>query len=160
MTKKMKKQGGFTLVEMLIVVAIIAILIAVSIPLVTNALEKAREATDAANERSFKAVLVTGYLLNNEGMAGDGEKITSTDIYVFDAVNGVAKKSIETTMKPYGQSEGGSGKGSSPVAAKGNYLIGQINTDGTVKMGWGSAVDAVPDTGLVSDTLIDTSTTP
>ena len=30
---KLKKQGGFTLIEMLIVVAIIAILIAVSIPL-------------------------------------------------------------------------------------------------------------------------------
>ena len=31
---KLKKQGGFTLIEMLIVVAIIAILIAISIPLV------------------------------------------------------------------------------------------------------------------------------
>ena len=49
---KLKKQGGFTLIEMLIVVAIIAILIAVSIPMVNGALERAREATDAANEKS------------------------------------------------------------------------------------------------------------
>ena len=40
---------------MLIVVAIIAILVAVSIPIVGNSLERAREATDAANERAAKA---------------------------------------------------------------------------------------------------------
>lgn len=49
--KKLQKQGGFTLVEMLIVVAIIAILIAVSIPMMNSNLEKAREAVDEANAR-------------------------------------------------------------------------------------------------------------
>ena len=49
--EKLKKQGGFTMVEMLIVVAIIAILMAVSIPMFNNALEKARHGVDAANNR-------------------------------------------------------------------------------------------------------------
>lgn len=49
---KLKKQGGFTMVELLIVVAIIGILAAVSIPLFNNALERARHGVDAANARS------------------------------------------------------------------------------------------------------------
>ena len=53
----MKKNNnkGFTLMEMLIVVAIIAVLVAIAIPVFTNQLEKAREATDAANIRSAYA---------------------------------------------------------------------------------------------------------
>ena len=42
--KKIKNTKGFTLMEMLIVVAIIAILIAIAIPTFTTQLEKAREA--------------------------------------------------------------------------------------------------------------------
>ena len=52
--KKMNNKG-FTLMEMLIVVAIIAVLVAIAIPVFTNSLEKAREATDAANIRSAYA---------------------------------------------------------------------------------------------------------
>lgn len=53
----MKKNNnkGFTLMEMLIVVAIIAVLVAIAIPVFTNQLEKAREATDEANIRSAYA---------------------------------------------------------------------------------------------------------
>ena len=49
--EKFRNKKGFTLVEMLIVVAIIAILIAISIPMVSSSLEKARVATDRANAR-------------------------------------------------------------------------------------------------------------
>lgn len=60
--EKFRKNEGFTLVEMLIVVAIIAILIAVSIPLVGTSLEKARQATDSANLRSAKAEATIMYM--------------------------------------------------------------------------------------------------
>ena len=52
---KLRKNSGFTLIEMLIVVAIIAILIAVSIPMVSSALERAKQSTDAANEQIGRA---------------------------------------------------------------------------------------------------------
>lgn len=49
---KKNRNKGFTLGELLIVVAIIGVLVAISIPIFTSQLEKAREATDAANIRS------------------------------------------------------------------------------------------------------------
>ena len=57
MIRKMRENGkkGFTLAELLIVVAIIAVLGAISIPIFSAQLEKSREATDAANIRSAYA---------------------------------------------------------------------------------------------------------
>ena len=57
-----RNQKGFTLMEMLIVVAIIAILVAIAIPVFTSQLEKAREATDAANIRAIYAEAMMDYL--------------------------------------------------------------------------------------------------
>ena len=51
-----KNQKGFTLVEMLVVIAIIAILVAIIVPTVSSATVKARYATDAANLRSILSV--------------------------------------------------------------------------------------------------------
>lgn len=50
-----KNNRGFTLAELLIVVAIIAVLVAIAIPVFTAQLEKSKEATDAANIRSAYA---------------------------------------------------------------------------------------------------------
>ena len=59
-----RANGGFTLVEMLIVVAIIAVLLVVSLPLVSASIDKARLAADAANERAAKAAAMSTYLFN------------------------------------------------------------------------------------------------
>lgn len=82
---KLRKSGGFTLVEMLIVVAIIAILVAVSIPLVNGALDKAREATDAANLRAAKA---EGAILYLSTMADTGWNETANKDYYYDIDDG------------------------------------------------------------------------
>ncbi len=47
----MRNKKGFTLVEMLVVIAIIAILVAIIIPVVTDATRKAKASSDAANLR-------------------------------------------------------------------------------------------------------------
>lgn len=91
---KLKKQGGFTLIEMLIVVAIIAILIAVSIPLVNNALDRARQATDAANERSAKAEIMIQYL---------SESYTPSDVKCYDAEKGSLVAAADKPSSGYGK---------------------------------------------------------
>ena len=63
MLKKLRRnKKGFTLAELLIVVAIIGVLVAISIPIFTSQLEKAREATDAANIRAAYAAVSTDVL--------------------------------------------------------------------------------------------------
>ena len=64
MFKKLNKKG-FTLAELLIVVAIIGVLVAISIPIFTAQLEKAREATDMANIRSAYAVVQAAALTDD-----------------------------------------------------------------------------------------------
>lgn len=63
MNKTNKK--GFTLAELLIVVAIIAVLVAIAIPVFTSQLEKSREAVDEANIRSIYASLSADVLTEN-----------------------------------------------------------------------------------------------
>ena len=53
---------GFTMAELLIVVAIVAILVAIAIPYLTSGLEKSRETADIANVRSAFASIVNGYI--------------------------------------------------------------------------------------------------
>ena len=81
--EKFRKNEGFTLVEMLIVVAIIAILIAVSIPLVSGALDKAKDAVDDANKRSAVALASIEYLTNTSTY--DSSDTAKSFVYTVDA---------------------------------------------------------------------------
>ena len=94
---KLNSKKGFTLVELLIVVAIIAILVAVSIPLVTGALDRARVATDMANERAAKAAFLVEYMLNDTAYTDKSE-------WYYDAESGTIEEWKEAaTATPYGQ---------------------------------------------------------
>lgn len=69
-----QNKNGFTLMEMLIVIAIIAVLIAVAIPVFASQLEKTREATDLANVRSAYAKVST------EALLGDSEATVTVNL--------------------------------------------------------------------------------
>lgn len=61
-----KNNRGFTLAELLIVVAIIAVLVAVAIPIFTSQLEKARDAASVANIRSAYAEAAAALLTEDD----------------------------------------------------------------------------------------------
>lgn len=108
--KKLKKQGGFTLVEMLIVVAIIAILIAVSIPMVSGALDRAKEATDAANVRAAKAAASITKLDPGSGKEINWEDTNGKNVInAYDAEKGIIVGLSADAQAPatYGKKEKG-----------------------------------------------------
>lgn len=59
-----QRTAGFTLAELLVVVAIVLILAAIAIPIFSSATASAEEATCTANRRSIKAMVATNYLLD------------------------------------------------------------------------------------------------
>ena len=61
----LKNRKGFTLAELLIVVAIIAVLVAIAIPIFGKQLEKSREATDLANVRAAYAEVMAEAITGN-----------------------------------------------------------------------------------------------
>lgn len=87
MFKKLNKKG-FTLAELLVVVAIIGVLVAISIPIFTAQLEKSREAVDAANIRAAYAEL------SADAITGD----VPTDMTKYDVTLKQEKEGWQTSF--------------------------------------------------------------
>lgn len=114
MKKIRSSKKGFTLAELLVVVAIIAVLVGVSVPIFTAQLEKSRESTDLANARAAKAAAVADFL-------GNGRTTTTT--YYYDAVNGYVA-TAKGTIAGYGKgttTDGGNTNAALGYDAKKSY---------------------------------------
>lgn len=98
MFSKKNNKKGFTLMEMLIVVAIIVILIAIMIPTFNNQLEKSREAADAANIRAAYAEVMVKYL--------DGAKAQGVEVDLQQATDDWATDGIQANLENLGTVEG------------------------------------------------------
>ncbi len=75
--KVRENKKGFTLAELLVVVAIVGILVAISIPVFTAQLSKARKATNQANLRAAKAAAVAQY------MTDEMEKMLQMKLFII-----------------------------------------------------------------------------
>ena len=127
----MKSGKGFTLAELLVVVAIIAILVAVSIPIFTGRLNEAKKNTDLANERAAKAAAITDYLQS------DSDKTNYWKYY--DAESGAIVGDF-FYVKGYNQIEQSDINGN-PIAPKRGVIQIFINNDDDtngpkVKIAW------------------------
>lgn len=89
--KVRENKKGFTLAELLVVVAIVGILVAISIPVFTAQLSKARKATNQANLRAAKAAAVAQY------MTDEMDTNANDVIYNYDLATGTVKKINTTT---------------------------------------------------------------
>jgi type IV pilus assembly protein PilA len=122
-----KNNKGFTLAELLIVVAIIAVLVAIAIPVFTSQLERSRESTDVANLRAAYAAGQTAALT---GWVGQTE-LTSTDRassnwYYNPGVDGSLSKSKPSTLK---MGQGTSTDGKFDKSALPSVCTYETNTD-------------------------------
>ena len=80
--KKLMNKKAFTLMEMLIVVAIIAVLVAIAIPTFSSALTKAKEAADLANVRADYAEMQVDVLVNGHDYPATYEPTLQSDATV------------------------------------------------------------------------------
>ena len=92
MIKKMREEkDGFTIAELLIVVAIVAVLVAIAIPVFTSSLGNAQAGTNQANVRSYYGELQSDFLSKgydaNKAVT-DSDTITYQDGTVYTLTGG------------------------------------------------------------------------
>lgn len=121
--KKLLNKKGFTLMEMLIVVAIIVILVAVSIPTFTASLDDAKKATDDANLRAARAIANTNEMLEgwDDYATGTGDSKTYAEKLYYDVDQG---KFVKTTEEADGVLLGDKGQSSDNDD---KYIVVELN---------------------------------
>lgn len=134
-----QNRKGFTLAELLIVVAIIAVLVAVAIPVFSAQLEKSREATDVANIRSAYAEVVTKYLEN-----------PSTSTPVITVIAQQKQQGCQTSPAPYLTYQGN--------GAQTSFNLGPIIGDATLPVQYTVGI-SIDNSGVATPAITAGATT-
>ena len=127
-----KRTEGFTLAELLIVVAIIGVLVAVSIPIFSSQLTKAKIATDQANVRSAKAAAIAEYLTT-----GTTQDVT----YYYNAATGRVQTDASDIVG-YGKYTGSDkaveigATGTPNNNGKANFVLVTMSVNGVKSIKW------------------------
>lgn len=131
----LKNKKGFTLIEMLVVIAIIAVLVAVAIPVVGSSTDKASAATNAANLRALVAEANTLYL--TETPDSTSHKITGANVEItFESDNATIATVAPTSTAPKSKKVGGLTSGNAAIM---DY---DPTTGFTATFGVGNTIDA------------------
>ncbi len=153
-----KNQKGFTLVELMIVVAIIGILAAIAIPKFANMLEKSREGATKGNLSSINSG-ISLYVSDNQGttpftldsstyttvIAGVTTTYPAFVVQYMDSIPGV--KATEKVKSTPGASALGWNNWGSPLGATisyGSAWGGSTGTPNTAGTGWRYDSSAAP----------------
>ena len=133
--QRKRADRGFTLAELLIVVAIIAVLVAVSIPIFTGQLEKSRQAVDVSNMRAAYAAAEYRFLEDGEAYRGYYDAASGTLTDAAPTGYGKSGKDVSEWLSHYAvpfSNASGTPNNGTPQA-----LRVSVDQAGAVSMTWG-----------------------
>ncbi len=115
--KKVNNKKGFTLAELLVVVAILAILIAIAVPIFGSAMDKARDTAIDANARAIKSAAMVKIMDQNIAKGANGWEVKAT----VGADGSITLTSVDPA--------GSGATDSLPSTPAGNYTVVLQETD-------------------------------
>lgn len=132
----LKNEAGFTLIEVMLVVVIIAVLAAIAIPRLTSSAETARRNADITTGHEVKSALDRYQVENGEypkltEMTGNNGEITCSEFipkYIKNLNTKVTQQSAEAAQKGFGVAQLGE-NGTFPAPQ--NIVMIYLTSDGT-----------------------------